>query len=280
LGEVAVIAPDWPVQPTADGLFDVLGLPPGSDLRETAGLSPDGVVIVDELGPDIAHALPSGEFRAGFYLTAADDAVASTWTQLSLVPDPGLPDGPPLAPYVPINPLAAEHRHHGFGFTGYVLILSDPEEASDPPAAVEWIGAALPDTELVVVADGIASAWKERTLRGRVGIDARTDLWRLLAHASVCVDLAPGPLIGLECVEALRYGTPVIVPSACGPATVHARASSGQTFAGPAELVAATIEMQVPEKRANASASGKAYADKYFGDPDRFVQALAALLSA
>jgi hypothetical protein len=38
--------------------------------------------------------------------------------------------------------------------------------------------------------------------------------------------------------------------------------------------------MQVPEKRANASASGKAYADKYFGDPDRFVQALAALLSA
>jgi len=237
-------------------------------------------VIVDELGPEIAHALLSGEFRAGFYLTAAGESVAPLWTQLSLVPEPGLPNGSALAPYVPINPLAAEHRHHGFGFTGYVLILSDPEEGADPPAAAEWIGSALPETELVVVADGTASAWKEGTLRGRVGIDARTDLWRLMAHASVCVDLAPGRLIGLECVEALRFGTPVIVPSDCGPATVHAHASSGHTFADPAELVAGTLEMQVPEKRADASASGKAYADEYFGDPERFVEMLAALVSA
>jgi hypothetical protein len=274
------MAPDWPAQPTADGLFDVLGLPSGADLRQTADISPDDVVIVDELGPDIAQALPSGEFRAGFYLTAGGDSAAPPWTQLSLVPDPGLPDRTSLAPFVPINPLAAQHRHHGFGFTGYVLILSDPDEGEDPPAAEEWIGAALPDTEIVVVGDGIASAWKERTLRGRVGIDARTDLWRLMAHASVCVDLAPGPLIRLECVEALRYGTPVIVPGACGPATVHALASSGQTFADPAELVAATLEMQMPEKRANASASGRTYADRYFGDPERFVEVLAALVSA
>ena len=113
-----------------------------------------------------------------------------------------------------------------------------------------------------------------------MGVDARTDLWRLMAHASVCIDLAPGPLIGLECVEALRFGTPVIVPSACGPATVHARASSGHTFADAAELVAARLKMQVPEKRARTSARlGKAYADRYFGDPDLFVSTLAALLS-
>jgi len=160
-----------------------------------------------------------------------------------------------------------------------VLILSDPGERADPPAAADWIGGGLPGVDVVVVGDGMASAWKERTLRGRVGIDTRTDLWRLMAHATVCIDVAPGPLIGLECIEALRYGTPVIVPDACGPATVHAHASSGHTFAGAAELVAATLEMQEPERRANASMSGKAYADRYFGDPDRFVRSLAALLS-
>jgi hypothetical protein len=279
LGEVAVVAPDWPAQSTPDGLFDVRGVPSGSDLRRTADLTLDSVVIVDELGSDIVKGLRSTPFRVGFYLTTTEETVEPPWARLSLVPDPGLPEGSPPALYVPVHPLAAEHRHHGFGFTGYVLVLSDPEEGADPPAAADWIGGGLPDTDVVVVGDGMASAWKERTLRGRVGIDTRTDLWRLMAHATVCIDVAPGPLIGLECIEALRYGTPVIVPSACGPATVHARASSGHTFADAAELVAATVEMQDPEKRSQASISGRSYADRYFGDPDRFVRTLAALLS-
>jgi hypothetical protein len=100
-----------------------------------------------------------------------------------------------------------------------------------------------------------------------------------MAHAMVCIDVAPGSLIALECIEALRYGTPVIVPHGSGVASVHAKASSGYVFADAAELVAATLEMHTPEKRADASVSGQAYADEYFGDPDRFVATLAALLS-
>jgi hypothetical protein len=236
-------------------------------------------VIVDELGPDIAILLPSGQFRAGFYLMASDPSVAARWRELSLVPDPVVPGRSPVAPYVPVNPMAAQDRHHGFGFTDYVLILSGPDEGSDPPAAADWIGSGLPDADVVVVGDGVASAWKGRSLRGRVGVDTRTDLWRLMAHAIVCVDVAPGPLIGLECIEALRYGTPVIVPDGSGVASFHAKASSGHVFADAAGLVAATLEMHVPRKRAEASESGKAYADEYFGDPDRFVAALAALFS-
>jgi hypothetical protein len=178
-----------------------------------------------------------------------------------------------------VNPLAAQHRHHGFGFTGYVLILSDPGQGASASEAADWIGTALPDTDVVVVGNGTASAWKGRTLRGRVGIDTRTDLWRLMAHALVCIDVAPGALIGLECIEALRYGTPVIVPDGCGVASVHANASSRHVFGDAASLVAATLEMHVPRKRADASASGKAYADEHFGDPDRFVATLAARLS-
>lgn len=279
LGDVAVIAPDWPARTTADGLFDVRGVPAGSDLCQTAELSSETVVIVDELGPDIALALPTEEFRAGFYLTASDLSVSTRWRQLSLVSDLGPAGRSPVGPYVPVNPLAAHHRHHGFGFTGYVLILSDPEEGDDPPAAADWIGAALPRTDVVVVGDGTASAWKECSLRGSVGVETRIDLWRLMAHATVCIDVAPGPLIALECIEALRYGTPVIVPADSGVAAVHAQASSGHVFVDAAELVAATIEMHVPQTRADASALGKTYADEYFGDQDRFVAALAALMS-
>ena len=224
-------------------------------------------------------AFPSGLVRAAFYLTAFEASVAPPWRRLSLVPDPGLPDLSPLGPYVPVNPLAAKHRHHGFGFTGYVLILSDAEEGADPPAAADWIGTAFPGIDVVVVGEGNASAWRECSLRGRVGVDTRTDLWRLMAHAMVCIDLAPGSLIGRECVEALRYGTPVIVPGDAGPASVHAYASSGHTFSDVDQLVAAALEMRDPEKRSNASASGKAYADEYFGNPDRYVATLAALLS-
>jgi hypothetical protein len=278
LGDVAVVAPDWPAQPTADGLFDVRGVPAGADLGPAAGLTPDTVVIVDELGPDMLAALSSGEFRAGFYLTAPERPVVPLWRQLALVPDPDLPDRSVLGPYVPVNPLAAKHRHHGFGFTEYVLILSGPD-GGDPPAAADSIGAALPDTDVVVVGDAVASAWKGRTLRGRVGIDTRTDLWRLMAHAAVCIDLAPGAVIGLECVEALRFATPVIVPAASGPATAHANASIGDTFTDAAGLVAVALEMQAPDARARASAAGKRYADHYYGDPDRYVATLAALLS-
>lgn len=279
MGDVVVVAPGWPAQPTPDGLFDVLGLPAGADLRRVAGLAPDSVVIVDELTPDVTNALGPADLRAGWYLTTTAESAAPPWARLRLVPDPDEAGRSPLAPYVPVNPLAAEHRHHGFGFTGYVLVLSDPGEGADPPAAADHIGAGLPDTDVVVVGDAMASAWKDRALRGRVAIDTRTDLWRLMAHASVCIDLAPGPLLGLECIEALRYGTPVSVPTGCGPATFHARASSGHTFSDGAELVAVARELQVPERRATASVAGKDYADRYFGDPDRFVRSLGALLS-
>ena len=65
-------------------------------------------------------------------------------------------------------------------------------------------------------------------------MDTRMDLWRLVAHANVCIDLRPGSYIARECVEALRFGTPIIVPECAGPAVVHAREGGGATLAMPA----------------------------------------------
>ena len=176
--------------------------------------------------------------------------------------------------HVPVNPLARLHRHHGFGFTGYQLVLSDgsgsPEE---PPPAAAWLSSAFSDAEIVVIEEAAASAWKGRSLRGTVTVDTRMDLWRLMAHANVCVDLAPGPHVARECVEALRFGTPIIVPEHSGAAEVHAREGGGSTFGDPGELLAAAEGMRLEANRSAASSAGRHYADSRFGDPLPLVRA-------
>ena len=147
---------------------------------------------------------------------------------------------------------------------------------SEPPPAAAWLSSAFHDAEIVVIEDAVASAWKGRALRGKVTVDTRMDLWRLLAHANVCVDLAPGAHIARECVEALRFGTPIVVPADSGPAAVHARAG-GATFSDET-----ACSRRLPSSSASASGRplrrAQAYADARYGDPTALVGRLEALL--
>jgi hypothetical protein len=160
-----------------------------------------------------------------------------------------------------------------------VLVLGDGsgEPALLPPAAA-WLSAAFPDADVVVLENAVASAWKGRALRGKVSVDTRMDLWRLLAHAQVCVDLAPGGLIARACVEALRFGTPIIVPADSGPAVTHARLTGGATFRDEAELLESAAAFRVSTRRAEASEAARRYADQRYGDPLALVGRFEALL--
>lgn len=249
------------------------------DLGRAVASSPDAVVIVDELRPEMAEVLSHIQFRSGFYLTASDAAPPSPWRQLALVPGPDDSGPAPVGPYVALNPMAARHRHHGFGFIDYLLVLSSPQEMDDPPDAVAWLSAALHDADVVAIREGVASAWRGRALRGRAAVESRTDLWRLMAHAAVCIDLRPGRLIALECIEALRFGTPIIVPEDSGPGATHARRAGGATFADASELITATLNLQSASTNASLVAKGKDYADKYFGDAERFEYCLGEILA-
>ena len=182
--------------------------------------------------------------------------------------------------YIPVDPLAERHRHNGFGFTGYQLVLSGRTGSfDDPPAAVSWLTAAFHDSYIVVVENAVASAWKGRALRGRVSVDTRMDLWRLIAHANVCIDVAPRPHIARECVEALRFGTPIVVPEYSGVAVVHALAGGGSTFVDPEELMEAVASMQNGKVRSTASRAGRLYADVNYGNPAEFMSSLRMQLS-
>jgi hypothetical protein len=114
-------------------------------------------------------------------------------------------------------------------------------------------------------------------LRGVVGVETRTDLWRLLAHASVTVDLAPGPIIGRECIESLLLGTPIVVPEASVAAT-HAHAGGGISYATVPDLLDAVETLADEREGAEVAAGGRRYAEELYGDASRFVERMARAL--
>ncbi len=243
-GPVAIGVPGDSAQLGADGAFDLQGLGFEGALRWPEALPHDKPVIVDELTSEIAALLARTRTTSVLFLSATDGSPQPKWRRVELV-DPEHP----ISVHVPVNRLAERHRHHGLGFTDYLLVLGcRAGRQAEPPPAAAWLSSAFTEADVVVVEDAVASAWKGRALRGSVSVDTRMDLWRLIAHANVCVDLAPGATIARECIEALRFGTPIIVPERSGPAEVHALAGGGRdlrrpgraAFSGPipAELIA------------------------------------------
>jgi hypothetical protein len=95
-----------------------------------------------------------------------------------------------------------------------------------------------------------------------------------LAHARVTIDLAPGPIVARECVESLRFGTPILVPHS-SVARAHAEAGGGLTYSGHSELLAQVSHLADDGVRAVMSAQGQRYADARYGDQQGFVDSVA-----
>ncbi len=276
-GAVAVLVPGPEGAREPDGAFDLEGSGEADRFVWPAHLPTHSVVVVDDLTPEVRTGLAAAGVESGFRLSPRSGAgVGDRWPRIGLVEGDG--DVWPGGPFVPVNPGALAHRHHGFGFTGYILVLSGRAGGhADPPAAVAWLTSAFHDSDIVVVEDAVASAWKGRSLRGTAPVDTRMDLWRLVAHAGVCVDLAPGAFVARECVEALRLGTPIIVPAAAPVASSLARVSGGGTFSDTWGLIEATDKLLGEANRAPAVVLGRGYADAWYGDPEAFVAGLAGL---
>jgi hypothetical protein len=274
--DTAVLVPGiGPEEP--DGAFDLGHIGRSPDYAWPQDAPREGSIVVDEVTKGLDALMAGQPARDVFYL--GGHAECSSWRQLRLTSELD-PTEPFVRMFVPVNPLAEAHRHNGFGFTGYVLVLSDRVGTHDePPSTVAWLTAAFPEQHLIVVENAVASAWKARTLRGQVPVTTRMDLWRLLAHAGVCIDLAPGHLLARECIEALRFGTPLIVPRRSGAAVQHAIASGGATFADAEQLINAVGRLKDPAIRSRASENGRRYAETTYGDPAEFTRSLRLRLS-
>jgi hypothetical protein len=132
---------------------------------------------------------------------------------------------------------------------------------------------------VVVVEDATAAVWRGRALRGIVSVYTRTDLWRLMAHARATIDLAPGRIVARECIESLRFGTPIIVPTQSA-ARPHADAGGGMTYTGFSDLLACVTELSDDTVRDTMSTQGRRYADTQYGDQKAFVERVSRVLGA
>jgi hypothetical protein len=273
-GEVTVLVPGVPGRREADGAFDLQAIGPFGALRWPDDGPVEPTVIVDALTPEVTALLAGARPRAVHFLSGTGPSAQPAWRQLAVVGGDSA-----VGVHVPVNRMAERDRHHGFGFTDYLLVLSDRTGAqADPPPAAAWLSAAFPDADVVVLEDAVAYAWKGRALRGKVPVDTRMDMWRLLAHANVCVDLAPGGFIARACVEAMRFGTPIVVPAGSGPAVTHAVATGGAAFRDEAELLEGVAALRDATRRGDASDAARRYADERYGDPHALVRRLQALL--
>jgi len=196
---------------------------------------------------------------------------------------PGAPAVHEIGLLVEVNPIAAERRHNALGFTDYLLVLTDRgpgvTDNRRPTALAAWIAARFPREHVVIVENAVAAAWHSRSLMGEVGVDTRTDLWRLMAHARVTIDLAPGAVLPRECIESLRFGTPVIAPEGTGGAELAA-CGGGLWFRDAAELLGCIEIVADPVIRDALSGQGRASADARYGSADRFVERVANAISA
>ena len=144
-----------------------------------------------ETGPPSVH-----------YLSGGESGPSPAWRPLTLVGGDH-----PLGVHVPVNRLAERHRHHGFGFTDYLLVLSDRAGThAEPPPAAAWLSAGFDGADVVVLEDAVASAWK-RTGAARQGHRRHPD--GLVAAARPCQRLhrpGPGPAhrTGVHRGDALR----------------------------------------------------------------------------
>ena len=176
------------------------------------------------------------------------------------------------------NPTARSEPNPWVGDSGYVLVRTD---ASTDDAGTEQSDLArllrlrFPDRPVGICHPDAFCVWHEGRLSSGWPIERSSDLARLMAWASMTVDLRPGDLFARECVESLLFATPIVVPAA-SRAVEHARTGQGGLwFDGAAELTQCVDALIDPAIRAALSDQGRAYAEEEFGSTERFVERVA-----
>jgi glycosyl transferase family 1 len=174
-----------------------------------------------------------------------------------------------------VNRAAAEQLMVGMSHFGrFAVVLTGFPEGT--PAAERspchdyvrrWLGP-------IAVAEVALDRWLisdlEKVREVPVG-PSRPNLWKLLRHAEVCLDLRPQGIVGRETIESLILGTPVVVPESTVAAEHAERSNGGLWYRDYREMFdAAKAILDSPALRARLSEQGRAWAAEMHGDHARF----------
>jgi hypothetical protein len=188
----------------------------------------------------------------------------------------------PLA--VRVNPAARRQRLVGLSkFDNYVLVLrgfpAGTVARQEPPDYVR-LRDQVPG---VGVADVSHECWRVVDGQRRLVVPAassRVNLWRLMAHAIVTVDLRPGGLFGREAIESMLLGAPVIAPAGSSAGEVAGRSGGGVVLADEADLPDLVGSLTAGGLRDQLVERGTAYVTPRHGDQAAFVERTVAAVLA
>jgi hypothetical protein len=195
---------------------------------------------------------------------------------------PGRPEIVELGVAFPVNRPAAEQLMVGMSHFGrFVVLLTAFPDGS--PAASRAPGHDYVRRSLgpIAVAEVALDRWvvSDREKSRDVPVKpSRPNLWKLLSHAEVCLDLRPQGVVGRETLESLLLGTPVVVPEGTVAAEHAERSNGGLWYRDYSELFgAAKAILDSASLRSSLSEQGREWAERVHGDQRRFSEQVARL---
>jgi hypothetical protein len=158
------------------------------------------------------------------------------------------------------------------GDNEYVLVIAGADSRTDDEAVglSRLVRLRFPEYPVAISYTDTFVAWHQGRPTPGWPVERSSDMARLMAWARVVVDLRPGPLFARRCVDALLFGTPIVVPAG-SRACEHAQAGGGLWFTTPAELLWCVEAMLDPPTRRVFSRQGRTYAEDRYGSTQRFV---------
>ena len=197
-------------------------------------------------------------------------------------PDRGMPGrrGPSSRCTFPSTHWPSAIGTTAFGFTGYQLVLSGRTgNRRRSAAAVAWLTSAFHDTDVVVVENAVASAWKGRALRGKVAVDTRMDLWRLWRTPTSASIWRRGSTSPESASRRCDSGRPSWSRD-LGGGRCACNGQGRSDFCRPGGAARGCGTAADPSARSVASRRGWHYADANYGTPAEFTTSLRAVLSS
>jgi hypothetical protein len=187
----------------------------------------------------------------------------------------------PLDVALPLNRSATDQSLFGVGWFGpyVVAVRSFPADAPRYARSIthDVLRGALGE---IAVAEIDGTRWRisdaENTAELPVN-PTRVNLWRLMKHGMMTVDLRPPDILGREALESMMLGTPAVVPDDSAAKAHVERANGGVWYRNVGEALDASRALLDETVRSALGAQGEQYAVAHHGDMDAFVARVGAL---
>jgi glycosyltransferase involved in cell wall biosynthesis len=181
---------------------------------------------------------------------------------------------------VGVNSLARTTEPHDFDRRRYVVVPRDWTRTANVERFIRWADylevAVHPDLQLRLVGPGAGALPLGLRLTA-----SRLDVWRWMSRAICVLDPRPHLLLGREVLEAMLYGTPVVVNAKGGATCEHAdRGNGGLWYRTDDELFAGIEALLDEELRKTLGEQGRSYAEANFNDTDSYVKRVEEALLA